>query len=57
MEPWYMPVPEAAKTAGVSERALRDWLNSQDPPPRLMVGNKQLVSMDGLRKYLKAKEV
>lgn len=55
--PWYLPVPEAAKVAGISERQLRDYVNSIDPPPRLMSGRKALVSMDGLRDYLKKKEV
>ena len=57
MEPWYLPISEAAKVAGVSERMLRDCVASLDPPPRLMVGNKVLLNMDGLRAYLKAREI
>ena len=56
--PWYMPVPEAAKVAGISERQLRDYIRSLDPPPLLKAGkNKVLVPLDGLREYLKSKEI
>lgn len=54
--PWYLPTSKAAKVAGISEKQLRDYVNSREPPPTLAVGKKKLVSVEGLRAYLKARE-
>ena len=56
-EPWYRPIPEAAKAAGISERQLREYVNSDDPPARLMQGSKVTLNMEKLKKYLEAKEI
>lgn len=56
--PWYLPIKDAAKVSGIQERTLRDCCNGIDPPPMLRMGkSKRLVSMDGLRDYLKAREI
>lgn len=57
MEPWYLPVEQAAKRAGISAKQLRDYLYSSDPPPHLMSGRKKLLNMDKLRVYLESREI
>ena len=54
--PWYLPIEQAAKVAGVSAKQLRDYANGSDPPPHLMSGRKKLLNMEGLKAYLKARE-
>ena len=54
--PWYLPIEEAAKRAGISAKQLRDFVNSSDPPPYLTSGRKKLLNMEGLKAYLKARE-
>ena len=54
---WYLTIAEAAKVAGLSERHLRDYVNSSNPPPYIQYGNKKLLNMEALKEYLKAKEV
>ena len=56
MEPWYLPIEQAAKRAGISARQLRDYVNSSDPPPHLKSGRKKLLNMEALKAYLKARE-
>ena len=54
--PWYMPIEEAAKHAGISAKQLRGFVNGSDPPPYLVSGRKKLLNMEGLKAYLKARE-
>ena len=54
---WYLTIAEAAKVTGLSERQLREYVNSLDPPPYIQYGNKKLLNMEGLKEYLKGKEV
>lgn len=56
MEPWYLPIEQAAKRAGISAKQLRDYVNGSDPPPHLMSGRKKLLNMEALKAYLKARE-
>ena len=54
---WYLTIAEAAEVTGISERMLRDYVNSADPPPHLKAGKKVLLNMEGLKDYLKEREV
>jgi excisionase family DNA binding protein len=55
--PWYLPVKEAAEVAGISEKQLRDFVNSNDAPARLMSGKTVRLNMRKLRDYLEAREL
>lgn len=54
---WYLTIAEAAEVTGISEKMLRDFVNGIDPPPHIKAGKKVLLNMEGLKEYLKAKEV
>ena len=54
---WYESIKDAAKESGISEKRLREYVNSLDPPPILVQGGKKLLNMEGLKAYLKEKEV
>lgn len=52
----YLTVKEAAHYAGIGEGAMRTFVDSQDPPPLLVVGNRKYVERDGLARYLRQKQ-
>lgn len=54
---WYLTIAEAAEVTGISEKMLRDFVNSTEPPPHLKAGKKVLLNMEGLKDYLKEREV
>lgn len=52
MVPWYLTVKQAAAVSGIGEKTLRSYVNSADPPPMKMIGNKYMLERDGLKEYL-----
>ena len=56
MDVLYLSVNDAAKYVGISARALRDYVNSSDPPPYLMNGNKIMLEKAALAPYFKERQ-
>lgn len=54
--PLYLPITEAAEYVGIGEKAMRDFVNSADPPPYLKVGNKRLLQVAALPAYFERKQ-
>lgn len=52
----YLNVRDAAKYVGIGEKAMRDYVNSSDPPPYLMNGNKVMLEKAALAPYFKGKQ-
>ena len=52
----YLNVRDAAKYVGIGERAMRDYVNSSDPPPYLMNGNKVMLEKAALAPYFKERQ-
>lgn len=44
---------EAAQVLGVSDRTLRDWMASDDPPPSFRRANTLLFPHDGLIEWMR----
>ena len=57
MNKLYMTVEEAAAFVGIGVNAMRNCLNSADPPPHLMNGNRALFRRSALMDYFKKQEV
>lgn len=58
-DPLYLTIEEAASYAGIGESAMRAYVNSADPPPMLVIGNKggkRLIERAGLVDYLRGKQ-
>ena len=49
--PLYVSIAEAARFVGIGEKAMRDLLNSNDPPPYLLVGREKRPQLAALEKY------
>lgn len=56
MEKLYLTIAEAAKYVGIGEKAMRDYVNSADPPPMLKVGGKRLLQRSALAGYFERKQ-
>lgn len=57
MEKLYLTVAEAAEWSGLGEKAMREFVNSIDPPPHMKVGNKKvLIQREKLPAYLEGKQ-
>lgn len=54
--PLYLTQKEAAEYAGIGERAIAEYVNSQDPPPTLKVGTRKYIQRDGLARYLELRQ-
>lgn len=54
--PLYLPINEAAAYVGIGINAMRDFVNSADPPPYLKVGNKKLLQVAALPTYFEDKQ-
>ena len=52
----YLNVRDAAKYVGIGEKAMRDYVNSADPPPYLMNGNKIMLEKAALAPYFKERQ-
>lgn len=56
MNKLYATVEEAAEYVGIGVNAMRDFMNSSDPPPYLRVGKKRLLQVAGLEDYFISKQ-
>ena len=56
MDVLYLSVRDAAEYVGIGEKAMRDYVNSSDPPPYLMNGNKVMLEKAALAPYFKGKQ-
>lgn len=54
--PLYLTVEQAAEYAGVGVKRMREWVNSADPPPYLLVGRERHVETAALPRYLERKQ-
>lgn len=52
----YMSIDEAAAWAGIGKQTMRDYANSQDPPPMLIIGNVKRIQRAKLPAYLERKQ-
>lgn len=52
----YLTVEEAAKYAGIGINTMRTYIDSEYPPPMLMVGSRRYIQRDGLARYLEEKQ-
>lgn len=55
-ETLYMTVEDAAEWAGIGKHTMRDFVNSSDPPPMLIVGKFHYIERAGLAQYLRRKQ-
>lgn len=51
MDKLYLSVHEAAQYVGIGENMMRQYVNSNNPPPYLKVGNKKLLQKSALASY------
>ena len=56
MDKLYLTINEAAELSGIGARTWRDWLNSNDPPPFIRIGNRRMIQRDGIAPYLESKQ-
>lgn len=54
--PLYMNVRDAAEYVGIGYKALRDYINSADPPPYLMNGQKKMLQVAALAPYFEERQ-
>lgn len=54
--PLYLTQKEAAEYTGIGERVIADYVNSQDPPPLLIIGTRKYIQRDGLAAYLERRQ-
>jgi hypothetical protein len=56
-KPLYMSAPEAAEYVGIGINCLREFMNSSDPPPMLLIGKKRYLQVSGLEHYFERKQI
>ena len=56
MDKLYLTIPEASEWAGIGEKTMRGFVNSDDPPPHLKIGAKVLIQRAKLAEYLEGKQ-
>lgn len=56
MDKLYLTVDEAVKYVGIGVNAMRDRVNSKDPPPHMMNGRKVLLQKAGLAPYFEQRQ-
>ena len=54
--PLCLTVEEAAHYAGIGTNNMLTYIDSEYPPPMLMVGSRRYIQRDGLVKYLEEKQ-
>ena len=54
--PLYLDVRDAAAYVGIGEKAMRDYVNSTDPPPYLMNGQKKMLQVAALADYFEERQ-
>ena len=52
----YMSIEEAAAWAGIGKQTMRDFANSTDPPPMLVIGSTKKIQRAKLPAYLERKQ-
>lgn len=55
-EKLYINVKEASEYVGICVNKMREYLNSETPPPHIRLGNKFMVRRSALADYFKSKE-
>lgn len=55
-EKLYLSIKEAASYVGIGENAMRQYVNSADPPPHMKLGKKVLVQKAGLAPYFEKRQ-
>lgn len=54
--PLYLDVKQAAAYVGIGVKAMRDYVNSTDPPPYLMNGQKKMLQVAALVPYFEERQ-
>lgn len=54
--PLYLSTEQAAEFSGIGVKAIRDMLNSADPPPYIKLGNKRMIQRDAFPEYLEKQQ-
>ncbi len=52
----YLTTAEAAEWSGIGEKAIRDMLNSIDPPPFIRIGSIRKIQAAKFPEYLEKKQ-
>ena len=55
-KPLYMTPKQAAKFVGIGLGTMLGYLESDDPPPHLMVGNRRMLQVAALEPYFERKQ-
>lgn len=56
MDKLYLNIEEAAAYVGIGVNTMRDYVNSADPPPYLMVGNSKRLQKAALAGYFEKRQ-
>ena len=56
MDTLYLTVRDAAKYVGIGENAMRDFVNSKDPPPFMRLGKKVFIEKAALAPYFRERQ-
>lgn len=54
--PLYLDVKQAAAYVGIGEKAMRDYVNSTDPQPYMVLGNKKMLQVAALAPYFEQRQ-
>ena len=54
--PLYVSAEKAAKYVGIGVDKMYEFMNGEDPPPYLMVGNRRLLQKAALEPYFERKQ-
>ena len=55
-ETLYLSVEDGAKYVGIGVKAMRDFVNSKDPPPLMRIGKKVMLQKAGLAPYFEQRQ-
>lgn len=55
-QPLYLTPKQAAKFVGIGLGTMLGYLESDDPPPYMMVGNRRMLQTAGLAPYFERKQ-
>ena len=56
MDKLYLRIKEAAEYVGIGENRMRDLVNSDDPPPYLVVGKEKRLQKAALAEYFERRQ-
>ena len=54
--PLYVSAERAAKIVGIGVQKMYEFMNSDDPPPYLNVGNRRMLQVAALEPYFERKQ-